>query len=164
MSFTINGISIQGGLSMATPPAPSTSVTARYWRLYQDTATLAASPGYEWHINSFTMTGTYQSNGSPATATTLNTTASSIRSNGDISSFFLSNTTGIFNSFQAGQYLLTDYGTPATITAATLRNAIGPNWAPTQFSIQYSSNNVDWATILTVANDGNTTLKTLVVQ
>lgn len=164
MAFSVNGISVQGGLSMATPPSPPTSVTARYWRLYQDTATRTASPGYEWHMNLFTMTGTYLSDGSPAAATTLNTTASSIRNDSSIERFFSTDQNGIFNSFQAGQYLLTDFGTPSTITTATLRNLAGAAWTPTQFSIQYSSNNSDWATILTVANDGNGTTKTLVVQ
>ncbi|MFY8211600.1 MAG: discoidin domain-containing protein, partial [Candidatus Nanopelagicus sp.] len=134
----------------------------------QDTITVGGLDGYQWHINSFGMTGTVVSNGSLVTATTQNTVPSSVRDDGISVNDFLSSVAsvwGIFVTANPGQNLLVDFGVPVSVSEVTVRNAVGESWAPTQYSIQYSNDNVNWTTAKTVSNvNTGTSLQTITVN
>lgn len=94
-------------------------------------------------------------------ASVANTTASSIRSGSSLEGFF-SASYGIFNSINPGENLTTDFGTPTVITQVKYSN-YGSSWAPTSVLIQSSSDNVNWNTELTYADDGTQNIQTLTI-
>jgi len=92
-------------------------------------------------------------------ATTSNTTASSIRSGSSLAGFFGSY--GIFNTTAAGQYLLVDFGVSVSNIQTTYLNYNGGQWAPTSVLIQTSNDNSTWSTVVTYSDNNTNTLQTI---
>ena len=92
-------------------------------------------------------------------ATTSNTTASSIRSGSSLAGFFGSY--GVFNTTAAGQYLLVDFGVSVSNIQTTYLNYNGGQWAPTSVLIQTSNDNSTWSTVVTYSDNNTNTLQTI---
>ena len=100
-------------------------------------------------------------------ATSSNTTASSLRSGVSIGDFFVESsggvTYGIFNNYQAGEFLQVQYNQDVKVTQVTYRNEVGTNWAPTSVLIQSSSDGVSWNTELTYSDNNTTNQQVLTI-
>ena len=141
-------------ITVSTPPPPP---EYRYWRLYQDSATRAGSPGYEWHMNSFSMVTTLG-----VVGLSENTTSTELRSDGSpLDRFFQTDTYGVFSTYPAGNWLATDFTTPVRVATVTYKNAVGGSWAPIAVKVQGSTNGINWVDVKSHADVGDTSLQTI---
>jgi hypothetical protein len=97
------------------------------------------------------------------TASASNTTSTPLRGDGSpVSKFFLtSGSYGIFNTADAGNYLVVDFGQTASNVTTTYKNAAGSSWAPTSVLIQSSNDNSTWTTRATYSDNSSTSLQTI---
>ena len=145
------------------------------------TAAAGNAAGEATYVEDVFSTYLYEGNGSTQTiengiaigdtffdsATPSNTTASSLRSGVSIDDFFVELsggvTYGIFNNYQAGEFLQVQYNQNVKVTQVTYRNEVGSNWAPTSVLIQSSSDGVSWNTELTYSDNGTTNQQVLTI-